>query len=461
GCFRMVVEAQARSEAAFGGKWQIPAKNPPWRSSKPLAFPHGLLGFRILDYAIDNKSASPRVCFQFSEPLTFGKADFAPFVTVFGFANAAISAEHQQLCVQGPKHGEHCRIVLRDGLPSAAGKALRNYKISVRDRSPLVGFTCVGRPRGPTMDKLCVVSTVRATATQILYFVNYHINIGIDEVILFFDDPNDESIVYFDAYNEVNCITCDVLCWETHGNRRPSSIEERQEINANMGLELAMRNGFQWIAHIDSGELIFTKGDLREILSGCPVDVDVLTFFSIREAAPERGHYENIFEPTLFKKPGNERRETLALLFGCRGGFFEGEYFGGHRASKVAVRISRKIMRMGIHGPKPPNEGLAEVKTHRIKLLHYDCVGMEAWKTKWAGRIDGSRAVAATRPNRKRQLEVFREAFVKYGDELANLYNRLYIIPKYERIVLKLLGLLELIKLDADLFARPKNNIRA
>ncbi|MGA7385079.1 MAG: hypothetical protein WBW81_10465, partial [Methylocella sp.] len=44
GCFRMVVEAQARSEAAFGGKWQIPAKNPPWRSSKPLAFPHGLPG---------------------------------------------------------------------------------------------------------------------------------------------------------------------------------------------------------------------------------------------------------------------------------------------------------------------------------------------------------------------------------------------------------------------------------
>ncbi len=56
-------------------------------------------GFRILDY--DNESASPRACFQFSEPLALGKADFAPFVTASGFANAAISTEDQQLCIEG------------------------------------------------------------------------------------------------------------------------------------------------------------------------------------------------------------------------------------------------------------------------------------------------------------------------------------------------------------------------
>jgi hypothetical protein len=101
-------------------------------------------GFRILDYKIDNESASPRACFQFSEPLALGKADFAPFVTVSGFANAAISTEDQQLCVEGLKHGEQYRIVVREGLPSAAGEALRksaDYEIYVRDRSPLVHFT--------------------------------------------------------------------------------------------------------------------------------------------------------------------------------------------------------------------------------------------------------------------------------------------------------------------------------
>jgi alpha-2-macroglobulin len=101
-------------------------------------------GFRILNYKVDNQQASPRVCFQFSEPLAQATGDYTPFVTASGFSNAAISLEEQQLCVEGLKHGEHYKIVLRDGLPSAAGEALRkpaDYDIYVRDRSPLVRFT--------------------------------------------------------------------------------------------------------------------------------------------------------------------------------------------------------------------------------------------------------------------------------------------------------------------------------
>jgi len=101
-------------------------------------------GFRVLDYKVDNESASPRVCFQFSEQLVQGRTDYTPFVTVSGFANAALSIEDQQLCVEGLKHGEHYKIVLREGLPSTVEEALlkpADYDIYVRDRSPLVHFT--------------------------------------------------------------------------------------------------------------------------------------------------------------------------------------------------------------------------------------------------------------------------------------------------------------------------------
>jgi alpha-2-macroglobulin len=101
-------------------------------------------GFRILDYKVDNESAAPRVCFQFSEPLAPGRVDFAPFVTLGGTANAAISTEDQQLCVEGLKHGNHYAIALRQGLPSSVGESLlksADYDIYVRDRSPHVHFT--------------------------------------------------------------------------------------------------------------------------------------------------------------------------------------------------------------------------------------------------------------------------------------------------------------------------------
>ena len=99
-------------------------------------------GFRILDYKVDNESASPRVCFTFSESLAH-KTDFAPYVAVAGAADSAISSEDQQICVEGLKHGERYAIVIRQGLPSAVGESLlksADYEIYVRDRSPQAHF---------------------------------------------------------------------------------------------------------------------------------------------------------------------------------------------------------------------------------------------------------------------------------------------------------------------------------
>ncbi len=99
-------------------------------------------GFRIVDYKVDNESSAPRICFNFSESLA-RKTDFTPYVAVAGAADAAISAEDQQICVEGVKHGERYAVVLRQGLPSAVGESLlkdADYEVYVRDRSPQAHF---------------------------------------------------------------------------------------------------------------------------------------------------------------------------------------------------------------------------------------------------------------------------------------------------------------------------------
>jgi uncharacterized protein YfaS (alpha-2-macroglobulin family) len=101
-------------------------------------------GFRVTDFKVDSDSASPRACFQFSDPLATGKVDFAPYVAVSGNANAAVSAEDTQLCVDGLKHSERYAIVLRQGLPSSVGESLlkaADYEVYVRDRAPQARFT--------------------------------------------------------------------------------------------------------------------------------------------------------------------------------------------------------------------------------------------------------------------------------------------------------------------------------
>ncbi|MFH6781836.1 MULTISPECIES: alpha-2-macroglobulin family protein [Methylobacterium] len=100
-------------------------------------------GFRVLDYKVDSDAAAPRACFTLSETVD-PKADIAPYVAVSGASDAAVTAQGQQVCVDGLRHGERYGVVLRQGLPSTVGESLRkaaDYDIYVRDRSPQVRFT--------------------------------------------------------------------------------------------------------------------------------------------------------------------------------------------------------------------------------------------------------------------------------------------------------------------------------
>ncbi len=103
-------------------------------------------GFRLLSNQVDADAASPRACFEFSEPLARGRVDFAPYVAISGGrGDFAVTAEDRQVCVNGLRHGERYAIVVRQGVPSAIpGETLQksaDYEIYVRDRTPSVRFS--------------------------------------------------------------------------------------------------------------------------------------------------------------------------------------------------------------------------------------------------------------------------------------------------------------------------------
>ena len=97
-------------------------------------------GFRVSDFSVDSDAASPRACFQFTEPLP-KRTDFSPYVAVVGQDKPALSVDDQQLCVEGLKHGESYAVTLRAGLPSTVNESLlktADFNVYVRDRSPFV-----------------------------------------------------------------------------------------------------------------------------------------------------------------------------------------------------------------------------------------------------------------------------------------------------------------------------------
>lgn len=129
-------------------------------------------GFRLLDYSVDSDSASPRVCFQFSEELA-KRADFAPFVAQAGTDKPAITSEEKQLCVEGLKHGERYAFNIRAGLPSVVRETLpksADFNVYVRDRKPFVRFTSRAYVLPRTGQRGIPVVSVNTTAVSAQIF---------------------------------------------------------------------------------------------------------------------------------------------------------------------------------------------------------------------------------------------------------------------------------------------------
>jgi alpha-2-macroglobulin len=143
------LEALAQAlEAAEEGRAMIPALRlaqaiaPRDDLARALEEAVGRYGFRVVGNAVESDSAAPRICAQFSEPLIRAGQDYTPFVNL-PEATLSVSAQDNQLCVDGVRHGESYRIVLRAGLPAASGEALlRDVEqvLYVRDRAPGIVF---------------------------------------------------------------------------------------------------------------------------------------------------------------------------------------------------------------------------------------------------------------------------------------------------------------------------------
>ncbi|MFK4825845.1 MG2 domain-containing protein [Paenochrobactrum sp. BZR 588] len=101
-------------------------------------------GFRIVDHSVDNDSASPRICAQFSEDLVKNGVDYSSFIKVDNQAPKAVEAKERQICVEGLSHGQNYQLSFRAGLPSSVGETLSStvvLNVYVQDRAASVRFT--------------------------------------------------------------------------------------------------------------------------------------------------------------------------------------------------------------------------------------------------------------------------------------------------------------------------------
>lgn len=113
-----------------------------------------------------------------------------------------------------------------------------------------------------------------------------------------------------------------------------------------------------------------------------------------------------------------------------------------------ATRTSANVHELDLHSPNLEEESRAQtLSPDDGYVLHFDCCGLDSFRTKWRRRFEGVAPLNRMRESRSRQGEELKR---RMGDEgkVKELYERLYFLSGHERLMLRALGLLKKIDID-------------
>lgn len=309
---------------------------------------------------------------------------------------------------------------------------------------------------------ISLVATVKATLPDLERFVQYHLNIGVGRVYLFFDDPQDPALPQFRGRPGVTATACDPAGWAAVGIAPEDGIEVRQIHNANLALGWARRAGAHWLVHLDVDELLHIPGDdLGAWLGAVAPETDAVTF-PTREAIPARSAQRHPFEACwLFKAhtPDAAPRLSLAARAGRLRALRYG-YFRGHVGGKSAIRVTAPVGSVDIHVPTGADGAALKLETAKDAfLLHYDGCAFEAWRDKWARRKEVAGCAKLMRDSRRRQFADFLTAEAAgSAAALEREFRAQCMVPLHEQAILWALGLARPVRVRRDLFRPGRRN---
>lgn len=100
--------------------------------------------FQVKGVEAEADRVPPRLCLNFSSDLAKGRQlHYADYLVIQPAIQPTVSAEGQQLCIEGVQHGQSYAIKIRAGVPSAEGEktsVTQEFTARINDHKPLLGF---------------------------------------------------------------------------------------------------------------------------------------------------------------------------------------------------------------------------------------------------------------------------------------------------------------------------------
>jgi len=269
---------------------------------------------------------------------------------------------------------------------------------------------------------ICTTSTVKTSREHLVQFVDRNLTAGVDHMFVFLDDEMAEAS---DLLGSNPCVTAVHAYGDYWANRRPTSLNTRQTINANLArVLLAPLPWAEWLFHIDSDECLDID---KHILTSLEPSVTSIQLQVLEVVSTPDGSSQD-----LFKRPLAERELTLLAVLDVIDYPDIRALYNGHVMGKPGIRPSLD-RQLHIHRGKDLNAKPLEMLRHEsLRVLHYDSLSLEDFRRKWAAH-HGSARTAVYGETKSRIRSAL--GCIVDNDKLDETQKARYIARLYERAV--------------------------
>ena len=232
------------------------------------------------------------------------------------------------------------------------------------------------------MTRWSICTTVKAPTDQVLAFVAHHLDIGADEIWLYFDDPEDVAASAAEKINRVKVTRCDATYWSGFRWGRPKTHQNRQGQNARRSYGLTTN---PWLCHIDVDEFIVPQIAVSSVLDATAAGT-ILIRMAPWEALFDPNVAEDVFTARHFRSAlkGTVHMEDRAKVFGTFA-FLMPTGMLSHAVGKCFFKVGVKDFNIRLHGADLKGERHTVPDFQQaLPLLHFHAQS----KKEWLERLD-------------------------------------------------------------------------
>ena len=308
-------------------------------------------------------------------------------------------------------------------------------------------------------ETLAIYTMHAGSKTQLLQMANYHLSCGVEKIYVYLDRYDRSEYESLPQHSKVEWILCDDKYWNDCFYTQPN-VEAKQVFGFKQACRTAFREGLEYIAFVDSDELLYLNRPFKEIVKDYPDNSDVF----VLKTKEMRYSLKNLMD-TPFSADIAISHRTDGVNWSDSYGYvasLASNGFFAHTSGKSIYRLPLVFDEITVHGPDiqdiSANKGNFSIQTIDSltgSLLHFDWATFDIWKKKWLNRINGWTNATGLSDKRLLQMKVIQRALERPIQYQQGLYKEFFVLDDNPLISLSDRSLAEKIKLKDEVFDSP------